>query len=67
MICKECYSDNIRIIPLLEPEHCLYYLIDFIWDKTTHRWLKEEAPDGVCLLRLGHRIFGIVETYGCGQ
>lgn len=23
MVCKECYSDNPRITPLLKPEHCL--------------------------------------------
>ena len=23
MICKECYSDNPRVTPLLNPEHCL--------------------------------------------
>ncbi|WP_347561593.1 hypothetical protein [Clostridium senegalense] len=52
MTCKECYSNNSRVTPLLKPQHCLENHIQYVEDAYVFiKMIKEMFIDGVFHLK----------------
>lgn len=57
MVCKECYSDNPRITPLLKPEHCLKNHTQYICS-TCGRCICIDRDENMSYLKSG-----LIENY----